>query len=79
MIIDNLDVRGSSRHPTETDTELVVDANAVLAGSIAGERFQAIAWRDAQITQSKGDLQLPKLSLGHCFDVPKPLDSAAPR
>jgi hypothetical protein len=45
MVIDNLNVICVSACPTETNPPLVVDSDAVLAGSIASKRFQAIAGR----------------------------------
>jgi len=37
---------------------LIVYADAVLAGAIAPQGFQSIAWGHAQIIQSARDLQL---------------------
>ena len=37
--------------PTKADSPLVVDANAVLTAAVAGESFEAIPWRNAQIGQ----------------------------
>jgi hypothetical protein len=51
MIIDYLYVAGFSRSPDKADPPLVIDANAVLAGTVAGEWFQAIPRRGSQVTQ----------------------------
>jgi hypothetical protein len=40
---------GTSIFPEETDTPLVVYADAVLTGAVALEQFEAIAWRNAEI------------------------------
>jgi hypothetical protein len=38
VVVHDLDVFGADRRPGETDPELVVDADAVLAGPISFER-----------------------------------------
>lgn len=71
MVVNNFDVNGSSRRPDETHTPLIVDANAVLTGSIALERFQAIARRRSQEIERQGSVQLRQLSLGDRCDRSK--------
>lgn len=50
MIINNFDIRGFSgvRH-LETDAILIVDADAVLPGSVAAETFKMVGGRYPQI------------------------------
>ena len=45
VVVDDLDVRGVPVLELETNPELVVDADAVLPGAIAGQFFQAVARR----------------------------------
>jgi hypothetical protein len=45
VVVHNLNVESIPVTPQETDTPLVVDADAVLAFSVALQRFQMIAWR----------------------------------
>jgi len=45
VIIDDLNFVWSSDSPSETDTILVIDPDAVLTGSIASELLKSIAWR----------------------------------
>ena len=40
MIIDDFDFGGISRHPDETDTVLVVNADGVLSFAVIAERFE---------------------------------------
>ena len=74
MVIYNLDVVGISITPHEADAPLIVDANAVLSLSVALERFQMITRRGREVAQFCGNIQLPKLSLRHPFELSKPLD-----
>jgi hypothetical protein len=62
VIIGDLYVVGIAVAPHEAETELIIDANAMLALSIAVQCFQAITGRDEQVLQSGGDVkhgQLP--------------------
>ena len=51
MIIDDFDCMRIPVFPDETDAPLIVDADAVLAGSFALEGFEPMAWRHTQVTQ----------------------------
>jgi hypothetical protein len=75
VIIHDFYVVGIAAAPNKADAPLLVDADAVLALSIALQRFQVITWRRPQIPQFDGDIQLPQLSLGHPFESPKAFDS----
>jgi hypothetical protein len=55
--------------PTETNTPLIVDANAVLPFAITRKRFKAIARGHTQIVQLAGDLELPEFSLRNRRDI----------
>jgi len=39
MIIDNFDIFGDSINPTKADSPLIIDANAILSGTITLERL----------------------------------------
>lgn len=49
MVVDNLDIVGISVGPPETYAPLVVDANAELIFSIAGEFLQSVPGRHSKI------------------------------
>ena len=49
MVINKLNVGGSARTPGETDPPLIVDPNAVLADTVAGQFLEAVAWRHAKV------------------------------
>jgi hypothetical protein len=55
VIVHDLDVFSAAFHPAEVHTELIFDANAVLAGSTAFERFEPIARRHPQVVQPSCD------------------------
>ena len=49
MVVDDFDMFGTSVFPIETDTPLVIDADAVLTGAISLEQFEMIAGRHTKI------------------------------
>jgi len=62
MVIDNLNVFWAGRRPFETDSELVIDPNAVLSYPIASECLQSNAGWNAQIVQLLGGIDLIELA-----------------
>ena len=77
MVIHDLDILGAGGRPAKAQAKLVVDADAVLAGTAALQGFQAVARRYAQVVQPFRDLQLPQLAPRHGGDVGEPLDGRA--
>ena len=65
MVIGNFDVKRVGVNPTETDSPLIVDANAVLTLSIAAQRFEPVAGYGPQVGQRSRRLQLVELALGY--------------
>jgi hypothetical protein len=51
VLINYLNVKRIPIAPSETDTILIVNANAVLALPITFQSFKVIPWKDCQITQ----------------------------
>jgi len=47
---------------------LVVDADAVLSGSISAQRFKAVTGWNPEVVEPAGDLELAELAAGHPFD-----------
>jgi hypothetical protein len=58
--------------PTKADAPLIIDTNAVLAGTVTSERFKAISGWDLQILQPVGNFKLSQLPSGHPFNIQKP-------
>jgi hypothetical protein len=79
MIVDDFDFVGIRFSPFKANAPLVVDANAVLALSVAMKRFQSIAWRLPQIRQQTGGMNGPELTKGGAFNRAEPLASLAPK
>ena len=81
MIIDKFDVVRSIL-PAKADSPLVVDANTVLAGAIAGQLFQAIAWRRPQVFQILGGINQPQFAQHETMELgremPDPLPAEKP-
>lgn len=64
MVINDFDIQRITVLPTEANAELVVDADAVLACTVALERFQSVAGRHAQKVECGGGVQLCELAPG---------------
>ena len=67
MVVDDLDVMSVASSPTEADSELVVDADAVLADTITDELLEAVGWRDPEIGESGGSIEHDKLAQGNAL------------
>jgi hypothetical protein len=58
VIIDNLDIVGTSVFKSETDAPLVVDTDTLLPGSVSAQGFQAIGWRQMKIVDNHCRIEL---------------------
>jgi hypothetical protein len=54
MVVGDFDFAGVSPNPAEAETPLVVDADAVLAGAVAFERFEPVEGRNAEAFERVG-------------------------
>ena len=71
MVINNLYIFWSIRRPHKAHSKLIVNADAVLTGSISFQGFQAITRRHAEIVQTSRPIKLLKFSSRHRLDVNK--------
>lgn len=76
VVIDDFDIGRTGSGPSETDTKLVVNPNAVLSRPFALERLQSVAWRHAQVAELTGNLELPKLAARDGCDTSAPTCAA---
>jgi hypothetical protein len=72
MVIDDLNVLGSTARPAKADSPLVVDPNAVLTLAVTLERFEAISGWNTQVVELACDFQLTQLAAGHLCNGLKP-------
>jgi len=56
VVVDDLDIFGSSFIPAETYSPLVVDPDAPLPGAVALQRFKPISGRNPEIVNSPGGI-----------------------
>jgi hypothetical protein len=73
VVIHDFDIFDAGVRPTETHTELIIDADAMLPRTISFQCFQSVSWRHPQIVQSARDLQLPQLTSRNDRNVREPL------
>ena len=77
MIINDFNIFCACCCPTEADTILIVDAYAVLTGSIAFEVFEAISRWNFQVFNLVGDFKLPQFAPCDSLDSFKALNTPA--
>ena len=65
MVVHDFDFLGSGLGPSKAHAELVVDSDAVLAFSVAFQRFKSVSWGYPEVLEAPGDLELPELSAGY--------------
>jgi len=57
VVVHDLDVVGAGGSPSEAEAPLLVDADAVLPGTIAGQLLEAVTWWDPEITEGLGGIE----------------------
>jgi len=62
MVINDFNILCTGISPTKTDSPLIVDANAVLTGTIAFECFKMVAGWNLQIIKAISDFELSQFA-----------------
>jgi hypothetical protein len=62
VVVHDLDVVGASGTPSKAEAPLLVDADAVLAGTVAGQLLEAVTWRDPEVTKGLGGVEDQQLA-----------------
>jgi hypothetical protein len=65
VVVDDLYPCGLCVDPFEADSVLVVDADAVLAGPVAGKALESIAGGNSQFLQALDRIQLIQFPAGY--------------
>ncbi len=68
MVVDDFDVVGVLFLPAEADAPLVVDADAVLAATVALQRFKSVPGRQAHDLKPVGGGELEQFPTGRALD-----------
>jgi hypothetical protein len=71
MIVNDLNVISVAVSPKEAYTPLIIDADAALTLAVALQCFQTIPWRNHQIMQGAGTMEVKQLSTRYSFEGPK--------
>jgi hypothetical protein len=77
MVVHNLYMMRSVFSPNEAYSELVINTDAVLTGSITFQCLESISRRNEQITQSFSAVQHCQLPHGCRFNTDKSTDPSA--
>ena len=70
VVIDDFNVMRAVLFPTETDSKLVVDANAPLSFPVSVKRLQPVAGRNLERLDPDGrvkHVELPQGDAGYCM------------
>jgi len=62
VVVHDLDVVGASGAPSKAEAPLLVDADAVLAGTVAGQFLEAVAGWDSEVTEDLGGVEDQQLA-----------------
>jgi hypothetical protein len=71
VIIGDFNFAWPELGPSEADSVLIVDADAVLSLAVSGKGFEAIAWGDTEVLERLGLVELFQLSQRDTFDCLK--------
>jgi hypothetical protein len=63
VIVNDFHIFGPGRSPSEADSPLFIDSDAVLPIAIALQRLEPIAGRAAQVSQIVGGIQYEQLAV----------------
>jgi hypothetical protein len=70
VVVRNVDIVGIALAPTETDSKLIVDSDAVLAGALSCELFQTKA-REAKVCERGSRIEQSQLGARLILYAPK--------
>jgi hypothetical protein len=77
MVVDDFDMRRSSLIPYKADAPLIIDPDRILSLAIRSKRFEAIAGRDAKVTQGARLIQKTQFSERNVLDVRRQFSAPA--
>ena len=69
MVVHDFDVLRPGLPPAEDDPPLIVDADCVLSAELAPQLFKTVAWRDGQIVEACGGVQLHQFPAGDLGEI----------
>ena len=75
MVIDDLNFEGVATFKPKAQAPLVIDADAPLAGSVAFECFEFVAWRNSQFRHIDHAVQCSQFAQRDSFNVDPQLRS----
>jgi hypothetical protein len=71
VVVDNLNVPSVATLPAETDTPLVIDANAALTFPNTLKGFQPVPWRRPQFLQRLSSIDHQQLATSNSLNLRK--------
>jgi hypothetical protein len=78
MVINNLDISGLAADPFETDTPLVIDADAILACSISPELLESVAGNGRQVLQIFCAIEVKQFAASSALDIRRQISRNLP-
>jgi hypothetical protein len=74
MVINDLDVVDISLSPGEANPPLVIDPDTMLPLAVAFQGLEPVAWRDLQVLERFGAMEIQELPPRDSLKAPKPRD-----
>jgi hypothetical protein len=69
VVINDFHIVSVTVFPDETNSPLIIDADAVLANPITFKKLQAISWRTSQVGQDSSPIQHPQFSESYLLNA----------
>jgi hypothetical protein len=69
VVVHNLDIGRAGRGPEEADSPLFINADAVLAGTVASKSFEMVSVGNAQIVQTNGGMEQEEFAPHHRHEI----------
>ena len=80
MVVDEFNVERITRAPAETDTPLLIHADAMLSRSVTLELFESVSRRDSEIVEDGRRIQHLEFPKGYALNIrPELSDGVAPK
>jgi hypothetical protein len=74
MVINNFDVVGISLLPGEANPPLFINPDTMLPLAVAFQGLKPVAWRDLQVLERFGAMEIQELPPRDSLKAPKPWD-----
>jgi hypothetical protein len=72
VVVDDLNVLGAANGPAKANSVLVIYADRMLTGTVAGKGFKAVTWRRPQVVMGGCRVEHQEFPLNRAPDIVEP-------